>query len=185
METTNTEPSRFKKNLPLIIAMCIPVLMIVLVTAFIYLPGIGKKPKHNFLYASGFGIDYYGYNTRYYVSGGRLQESIQPTPTPYPGQIIEDKPRVYPDFYIYDVVTEQSNKISLEQAMALNLDPSQISEDGYKVERGNYSGGDIFFGGGGSDYNSWFLKGHNRSKKLQLKVTSTYYYDFQFLGWIN
>lgn len=42
---------------------------------------------------------------------------------------------------------------------------------------------DFLFGSSSGDYNSWFIKGHNRSIKLNLKLNSANYYNMQFLGW--
>lgn len=173
-----------KNNLPLIIALCIPVLMIVLVAAFVYLPGFGKHPAHNFLYITGYNTYYYGNQREYFVSGGHLVHNPQPAyPSDYNKGI--SPPTSQPIFYIYDIVSGKSTELTFVQAQKYQLDPSIISEDGYRVERGNYGGGDFFFGGGSGDYNSWFIKGHNRSIKLNLKLSSPDYYNFEFLGWIT
>ncbi len=171
-----------KKNLPLYIALAVPLLMILLVAAFIYLPGIGKKPQINFLYMTGTNI-YSGYGQReYQVKGGHLVDIPIPppaTPQPYyqPSEV---------HFFVYNVSTDQASEVTLAQAEAYQLDPSNQSADGFTVERGNGGGGDPFFGSVGNDYNSWFIKGHNRSWKLNLKLTGGSYYDnFQFLGWIQ
>ena len=169
-----------KQKLPLYIALAVPVLMILLVAAFIYLPGFGKKPKVNFLYITGNNVYYYEYgNTGYQVSGGRLVYTPPTVNANYPN------PDASAQFYLYDVAKGQAAAITLQQAQSYQLDPSNASSDGYTVSQGNYnSGGDFFFGGGGGgDYNSWFIKGNNRAIKLNLKLTGTQYSNFRFLGW--
>ena len=171
-----------KKNIPLYIALAVPIVMIIIVAAFIYLPGIGKKPRYNFLYVSG---DYasYNYPGSYNVVNGRIAKipTTNTNGTPYPVQMA-----VTPQLYVYNVTTNVSREISYDAAVGYTLDPATQSPDGYTVQQGSGGGGDFLFGGGVSDYNDWFLKGHNRSLKLNLKTTgSPSYYNVQFLGWIE
>ncbi len=171
-----------KKNIPLIIALSIPVLMIILVAAFIYLPGIGQKPKVNFVYMTGNDY-YYGYGQQeYVVSGGHLVQNPKPVPPALSPPIPDN---TVPRFYFYDVAKNTASELTFQQAQSYKLDSSNISSDGYTVAQGNSGGGDFLFGGGSGDYNSWFIKGHNRSVKLNLKLTGVNYYNFQFLGWVN
>lgn len=173
-----------KKNLPLYIALAVPVLMILLVAAFIYLPGIGKKPAHNFVYMSGQDVYYYGdARGEYTVTNGRLVKN--PLPPIPEGQAPYYKPAVSdPHFYFYDVSKHEAREITLAEAAAFELDPSNVSPDGYTVERGNGNSGAFLFGDSG-DYNSWFLKGHNRANKLNIKLIGTDYYNMRFLGWVK
>jgi uncharacterized membrane protein YgcG len=178
-----------KKNIPLYIALAVPVLMILLVAAFIYLPGIGQKPKYNFLYMTG-GNSYYAYGSQQYVvSNGHLVQNPKPynqyDPTTQPGYVQPDS--LKPHFYVYDVSANTATEVTFDQA-ANNyaLNSNNQSPDGYSLQQGNYSGGSFLFGGGGgSDYSSWFLNGHNRSRKLNLQLTGAGYDNFQFLGWIK
>ena len=171
-----------KKNLPLYIALAVPVLMIILVAAFIYLPGIGKHPKYNFVYMSGDSVYYYDYNNGYTVQNSHLVY-IPPTA---PNNNYYNQNQQQPHFYMYDTSRGEAREISYAEAQSYNLDPTTTSPDGYKVEQGNGNGGDFFFGGSSGDYNSWFIKGHNRSVKLNLKTVSGVYnyYNFRFLGWV-
>ena len=176
-----------KKNLPLIIALCIPVVMIILVAAFIYLPSWGKKPQYNFVYMTGSNSYYYDSASgrrEYVVSGGHLVYNEVPSPAPGIPPVYKPDANL-PHFYLYDSARDESTEISFAQPQSYKLDASSVSPDGYTVERGNYGGGDFLFAGGGRDYNSWFIKGHNRSHKLNLKITGNNYYDIQFLGWIE
>jgi hypothetical protein len=169
-----------KKNLPLYIALAVPVLMIILVAAFIYLPGIGKKPKYNFLYMTGSNVFIYGYeNGGYQVSGGHLIYNPPAADYNYPSESqIGDV-----HFYLYDVANNQAKEVTLAEAEGYSLDSSNTSSDGYTIQQGNGGSGDFLFGGGGGDYNSWFIKGHNRAVKLNLKLTGSPYSNFRFLGW--
>lgn len=153
--------------------------MIIVLAVAIYLPGVNKKPAHNFIYATG-GNMYYG-QLKYTVSGEYLKEN-RVTPTlndPYYKGVEQ-----ITNLYLYDVESNSSTELTFEQASQYQLDPNTTSDDGYKVERGN-GNGDFLFGSGGNDYNTWFIKGHNRSKKLKLNVSTANYYDVQFLGWVK
>ncbi len=171
-----------KKNLPLYIALAVPVLMIVVVAAMIYLPGIGKKPKINFLYMTGTYVYDYGYGSGgYQVGGGHLVYNPPAANYNYPntsqtGQV---------QFFVYDVTANQAREATLAEAQSYTLDPTNTSSDGYTVSQGNGNGGDFLFGGGGGDYSSWFIKGHNRAIKLNLKLSGSAYSNFRFLGWIE
>lgn len=170
-----------KKNLPLIIALCIPVAMIILVAAFIYFPGMGKTPNYNFVYMTG--TSYYDYGQREYevVNGKVVYYPLSSSTLPIYGKPDNTKPH----FYYYDINQETASEITFNQAQEYNLDSSNVSPDGYMIERGNSNGGGLFFDGG-RDYNSWFIKGYNRSQKLNLKLTGIdSYYNFRFLGWVK
>jgi hypothetical protein len=172
-----------KQNWPLILALAIPVLMIMGITLAIYVPGLFSKPQYNFLYMTGEGVSYYTYSdVNYYVRDGHLiqmpADSI-PTNNYYYQKSKEVR------FYLYNTSSNSSQELTFEEASKLKLDSATKSSDGYQIIRGGY-GGDFLFSGGRSDYNSWFLQGHNLSKKLDLKLVGTYYYDnFKFLGWVN
>ena len=58
-----------KKNIPLIVALAIPILMIVLTAGSIYLPSLFVKPTSDFIYLIGGN---YCYGKQYFVQGGRL-----------------------------------------------------------------------------------------------------------------
>jgi hypothetical protein len=157
--------------------------MIVAVAMSIYLPGVGKRPAHNFLYMTGISTTYGYPGAEYAVSGGHLvhnELTITPQPGyPYPAKISPSGAH----FYVYNVGNNIASEVAFDEAQKYTLDPSNASSDGYMVERGNGGGGFLF--GGSADYNSWFIKGYNRSTKLNLKFTGTDYYNFQFLGWIE
>ncbi len=59
----------YKKNIPLIVGIAIPLVMIILVGASIYIPRLYVKPQTNFLYQTGG--DYYT-SREYVVDNGTL-----------------------------------------------------------------------------------------------------------------
>lgn len=164
-----------KKNIPLILGFSIPVLMILFVAVSIYVPGLFLHPKYNFLYSTGG--DYYGREV-YSVVNDRLIQNPQSTTYPY------EKPYPIPQLYIYNVTTNENTQVSFQDAKNFNLDSSDESQDGYKLEEGNSSDGffPFFFYRRNNDE---YLVGHNTSKKLNIKNAGTSYYNtIHFLGWV-
>lgn len=100
-----------------------------------------------------------------------------------------EKPIYQPQFpvslYIYDATKNLSQEISFEEAQKLNLDANIKSPDGFEVVHGNQNNGFLFFSSD-NNYNTVYLTGHNVSKKLNLQLNGSSYYDnFRFLGWIK
>ena len=165
-----------KPNIPLILGISVPILMILFVAGSIYLPGLFIKPKYNFIYVSG--DDYY-YGRQYSVINGQLVKNEVKPPDYY-------RPRTEPKLFIHDVSNNESREISFEEAQKLNLDSNIISKDGFEVIYGSRGDGIFpFFFFSGRDYNSRYISGHNVSKKLNVQFNGSYYNGFQFIAWIN
>lgn len=171
-----------KKNITLILGISIPILMILFVAGSIYLPGLFIQPRFNFLYVSGDDYYYYNNEQQYSVQNDRLikNEIKQPENGNY------NPPRGEVKLFIYDVVKNESKQVSFDEAQKLNLDSNNISPDGFEVVYGSRGDGIFpFFFYSGTDYNARYLKGHNVSKKLNIQLSGSYYYNFRFLGWIK
>jgi len=170
-----------KQNISLIIGLAIPILMIVLVAASIYLPGLfSPAPKVNFLYV--IGDDYYQ-GQQYVVENGKVTKRE----VKYPEHHTPGVARLF----VHDVTANQSREVSFAEAQQLPLDANAKSSDGFEVAYGSRGDGifPLFFFRS-EDYNTVYLKGHNTSKKLNLQTPTTgsyYYYPnrFRFLGWIK
>ncbi len=175
-----------RKNLPLIIAISLPFVMIAIVAAIVYLPGISANPQHNFIYASG---GYY--EPVYVVEQGKLikRDIVIPTST------YERFPK-YPDpatqeeevLFLHDVKANVSTRISFEDAEKLKLSNETISPDGYQVQD-NYGNGGFapFFFGGSRDYNAKYIVGHRSAEKLNITsiTPNPYSYNpYRFIGWV-
>src|SRR5437867_8607540 len=102
-----------KKNIPLIVALSIPVLMIVLITISIYLPALFVKPKFDFVYSSGGD---YCYQNRYSVRNGKIMANEIPIqPDNYCRNSREAR------LFYYDVKNNSAREITLEQASKLTV----------------------------------------------------------------
>jgi hypothetical protein len=166
-----------KKNITLVIGIFIPILMIFLIAASIYLPGLFVQPKFNFIYSIG---NHYYSRYIYSVQNGKLVRTERQPENEYY--------RLWGDIklYVYDVAKNESKEISFEEAQNLNLDPNTKSPDGFEVVYGSRSSGFFpLFIWSERDYNTLYLKGRNMSKKINLQSSELYYRDFNFIGWIK
>ena len=170
-----------QKNISLIIGLSIPILMVVLVAASIYLPGMfAPAPKVNFLYVSG---DDYWQGRAYGVENNQLIIKEVKHPDNYVPKTVH--------LYIHDVSANVSKEITFESAQKLNLNSNTQSPDGYKMVYGSREDGFFpFFYSSGRDYNAMYLQGHSANRKLALETNAdgrNYYYSdrVRFLGWIQ
>lgn len=168
---------KIKKNIALIVGLSIPVVMIVLVAAAIYLPRLFYHPAYNFLYVTSG--DYYAIQ-QYEVQDGRLMKKNVKRPDAM-ASAGEAK------LYIYDVATDRNTEVSFADAQNLDLDPDRQSPDGFEIVAAGYRDGFFpFFFSSDGDYCARYISGHNVSRKLDLKQGSNSACDnFRFIGWIK
>lgn len=169
------------KNISLVIGITIPVLMIVLIIASIYLPRYFIHPKYDFLYVLGDEYYYVG-GQQYFVKEGRLiRIESKKDEKPHP-----DQPRSERPLYVFDINKDESREVSFDEAQKLNLNGNIKSPDGFEVTHGQRGDGFLFFWSTVPDHNSVYLKGNSFSKKLNVQVREVYYdSNFRFLGWIE
>jgi len=162
-----------KKNIPLVVALSIPVFMIVVIAISIYLPALFIKPQFDFIYGTGR----YGYcNYRYSVQNGKIvQKEINDE---LQNNVCRNQRD--PRLYYYDAQSSASREITFDQARQYTLDSRAKSPDGFEVVRGSRSF-DVFFFSTSSYYNRYLKKGAFSRRVLD----SSYYNDFQFMGWIR
>jgi len=173
-----------KKNLPLIIGLAIPVLMIIFVAVAIYAPSIFAHPKYDFVFSAG-DTYYTDYGDHYSVAVGKISKTTISQPIdsfgkPYPTTRVVE-------LFRYDAKADNVHPITFEDAQKLNLDVSPKSPDGYVLTHGNNNNGIFELFGSNRDYNAWFLKKGIVSKKIYIGINQDgYYYDSnsQFLGWV-
>jgi hypothetical protein len=177
-----------KKNVPLIVGLAIPLLMIIFVAASIYLPALFVKPQFDFIYSTYNYPTYYEQQDQqfvehtYYVSRGKLAEKTRPADDRYRWPQRSKKTT----FYIYDVETDTNQELTFEQAQVLTLDTGKESPDGFEVTYGRSNGGVFpfaFLPVGDND--KYYLKANNYRKEISVKMESgSSYRNFKFIGWI-
>ena len=166
-----------RKNITLIIGITIPILMIVFVAASIYIPAFfAAPPRFNFIYSTN---DTYKYAAEYSVSNGKLMK------TPRKIGATESYTLGDPSFFTYDAEKNESKAITFADAAKLTLNPNNYSPDGYQVVRGGRHDGLFFNDFSNDDYQTFYLRGHNVSRKIRLNLSGDYYWNFRFIGWIT
>jgi hypothetical protein len=168
------------KNIPLIVGLSIPVLMILFIAGSIYLPGVlsKAKPQFNFLYSTGgnWGQEYF------FIQQGKLQKRELKQTSPNSPNLPNSEMRLM----THDVTKNESRETSFEEAQLLFLNTAIKSRDGFEIVYGSYSDGLfplLFFNG--SDYNNVYLKGHGKTQRLNTYKQNRYINNFHFLGWIE
>ena len=178
------------KHLPLIIGISLPIIFIIIVSIIIFTPSLSIKPQHNFIYTV---YDNYGYNQKYiniYTISKEQQIIVETNPLPelpIPKDVIYKKDLA--PLYLYDVKTDTSHQITLEEAQKYIIDPGPSSIDGYTVKY-EYNNDGIFeiFGPNGNSNGYFMEKGNARKELTGLANTDRYSYypgNFKFIGWIK
>jgi hypothetical protein len=172
-----------KKNLPLIIGIALPLIFIALVSFAIFIPQLGVKPKHNFVYTTS--ERYYAYDrvyqNTYTVRDNKIVLSALAVPvaTKTPEQIA-------PPLYLYDVTSQTSHQISFEEAKKYTVDQGPSSPDGYIISYA-YNNQGIFeiFGSNGNNSGYVISKG-NAKKNLNGLVRDQYWgsNELKVIGWV-
>lgn len=178
-----------KKNIPLIIGISLPFVIIFLVFASIGLSKALANPDYDFIYSDTNQRGYYNYGAYYEVENGKIvrKENTPPERRTVDGDIIVEKipARPEPKLFIYDAETDTSRQISFEEAVQYSVDPSVKSPDGYVIEFSYGHNGIFELFGSRDERNSALLKKGFASKKVYLTTSSNYYYEPGFfLGWV-
>lgn len=166
-----------KENIPLVIGLSIPVVMIIFIAIAVYLPTMFvhvDPPQYNFLYMINNGTDGYHYDV---VKNKLTRKEIKTKNSYY-------NPNNYGvKFFTFDFKTRRNLELSFEEAEQLNLNSNAESLDGFRIEYGRRSRGFFPFYSG-YNYNERYLVKEGYSEKLKLYQTERNYYNFRFLGWI-
>jgi hypothetical protein len=171
------------KNLPIIVAIALPIVFLAVILLVVFLPTFSIKPTYNFIYSAD-GYVSYGYKNKYDIKDGNLVLS----PIPLNSYDKVENRKEAPDLFVYDVKNSSSKKISFEEAKKMTFDAGPSSPDGYNViyEGGNYG---IFelFGSDNSNRGYFISKGKAKKRLEGLTTASNYYYnnDFNLIGWIK
>ena len=177
-----------KENIPLVVGLAIPVLMVIALAAIIFLPRAYVQPQYDFVYSTG---DYPVYindsdNTRteYRVVNNTIEKDVTPD------QSEQRFPRydAPPKFYRYSVAEQRSQELNSEELLSLTVDPAKESPDGFRLtyarEHDNFL--EAFFGG--RDRSQQVLAKGSVSIEVQLttgaKSSNYYWRDSGFIGWI-
>ncbi len=174
-----------KSNIALILGIAIPIIVIILVAIFAYIPTKSISPKYDFLYY------FRDYTKQYCINDGiytvvkgkiKIAESLA---VPKGSECRYDLETDPPKIYRYDSVKGGNYQVSFEDARKLSLDNNAISPDGLSIRNGSYNNAGIFdiFGGTNRNYNQAYLANSKGDTKA-IDVGTSNYYDFIFIGWV-
>lgn len=181
------------------LAFALPILFIVGVALFTYLPSLSVSTQYDFVYAVcsnessvyRFRCDEY-LNLRFDVENNRLKvnqvdlEELINENSPKPKR---ETPENFQDYevrlFLHDTSSNQSREITLDQAQNFKLSDLSTSPDEVTFS-GDYSNspGFLFFNTG-SSYNYYLEKGGDKAR-LDLKTDNSRFYknNFKFIGWV-
>lgn len=171
-----------KPNVPLIVALSIPLLMVALTALTIYLPALFIQPRFDLVYTPSirgpYCVEYYRVENQRIVVEKKEKDPRDPEPSC-------ESYRQTPLFY-YDIQRQESREITLEEAKELIIHSarSHRSPDGFEIVRGG-DGFDLFFFGGHS-YRDIYLKKGAYTRKLYLTHHFyDYYHSLNPVGWVE
>lgn len=181
-----------RKNITLIIALAIPVIMVLFIIGSVYIPKLFVNPQYSFVYMDTYNDGYYNYNAQiterytYEVRNGKIVKTIFPPRYDYNNKVIPEYGPM-PKLYFYDMTKNSSKEISYEDVQRYNISNESRSPDGYTLERTYDSYGIFEIFGTSRSSGGWYVKKGMGSKKLELgPMNSRSYYSDQvkFLGWV-
>jgi hypothetical protein len=181
------------KNIHLILAFGIPLLLVLIVAIFVYMPSVFLKSNYDFIYISCDEGSSYPYNCvdyverKYSVKEGVLSINHINQNADYNNDGKPDFSKEYKiRFFLHDNKKNESREITEKEAQEFHLNDLITSPEGMSITNG-YNGGASFYPvfNTKSSFNHYLTKGNNR-KKLNLIVNNNSYRrnNFQFIGWI-
>jgi len=184
-----------KKNLVIVAAFSLPVILIVVVGLTAYLPSLLIKTNYNFVYAAcdsdtnsySYRCDNYLQQRYSVVDNTLVINDVNPAlDSDYDG--IPDTDENYSvRLFVHDTSINETREISPEEAQALTLNQLITAPDGVSVSSEFDQGADLFLVfDSGSNYGYYLVKGNARSKLNLINDQDRYFHrnNFQFIGWV-
>lgn len=167
MTKKEVPPQTSKQHIrDILLLFSIPIGIIAVLIAFLYVPRLFAHPAYDFIYCEGYKCD-----DRFSVDpNGNLQVAPE-----------DDRRYSYSydaDLFYYDVQRDATRPLQADEATRYRLDATSKSPDGYTLKYSSGGGGLLFWGGG---QRSWSLNKGLASKPLEIDVR---YGDNTFIGWV-
>jgi hypothetical protein len=188
-----------QQNLPAIIAIALPVLLVLIIALLTMLPNLGPKPQYDFLFVKQPTRSHYEasacvvYSHYYDTEEGKLVKK------PYTVSVFDKKEvaepcygysqikqEEVPELYIYRTLHGTVYPISFEQASMLETKGETVSPDGYTVTKRMINRGILELFGGSND--GIFISKKNQHIKINIddpNLSSYYGDEFNFITWTN
>jgi hypothetical protein len=180
-----------KNNLAIIVAFALPIIIIAIIAATLYLPNLFVSTDYNFIYASctknvANCDDYLA--KLYSVQNNKLtiEQTIQDQDTNKSNIIAIEQERS-PRLFLHDTKSNESREVTIEEAMSFSLNGLLTSPDGITVSSHYERGNDVFLiFDGNSSFDYYLTKGNHKKKLNLINNDSRYYYreNFHFIGWL-
>lgn len=172
-----------QKNIPLLIALSIPFVMIGLVALSIGIPRLFFKPSFSVLYVTG---SPHWRSNNFSVENGKLvSNEVKVATTTYQDPYDKVKPR----FWVYEPKLDMSREIQFEEAQGFRLNSNTKSADGYEIRQGDSVDGlAMALFARSSDWSSLAIEGKGTSRRIKTPITEVNIYTMnfpRFLGWIE
>ena len=176
-----------KRNLPIIVAILLPLIVVGAVALSLYLPTKNINPEYTVVFViNNQSRGYYEDSFRYVVSDNRVKKVEIPL-------FEKDKSRIRvlsedqkPKLYTYNFENKELKEILPDEIGTLGITKSgNISPEGYTVEYSyNRSNTGVFeiFGGYSRDY-GWKITENNTSIFEKMSVLGNSYRNVEVLGW--
>ncbi len=165
-------------------AISLPVVFVVILSAFYFIPSFMSSPQYDFIYSTDR-----AYNAGYQLSskGGRI--TATPHNYNYNSKLLDaDLPEIdlnSVEIKRYLVREKKSITLTAAEANKLELSNESTAPDGYKIDGASYRGGlvnEVLIGGSYSSYKDVYLIKDFAKDKIEIDTDSSY--DFNFLGWV-
>lgn len=171
-----------KQNIPLVVGITLPLVLVVLVAIAVYLPRTFADPQYDFVYVVNDRTLYDRECETYVVDdAGQLTIEAEGADDIAPRRRATCV-RGVATWYLYDVSAKEERKVTFDALEDMSLSDEPISPDGYWFVR-DYSHSGIFELFGSNNRNEWFLE--NNSVRIPLDVSAQQYpYDVSFIGWV-
>lgn len=156
-----------KINLPFVVGVFLPFMAISAIVVWMRVSTVVTQPQLDFIYTKG--------PLHYRVEGKTIVKSQSRS-----GR----QPDAYPQLYVYEVRTNESRKISFEEAERLSL--LRVAPDGFSIRGGVYTKGFLpMFRETDTDYTKRFLVKGNLVVPIQVQLKGDSLDNFSLIGWIE
>ena len=182
-----------KQNFIIILAFLLPVIILVGITAIVYLPSFFLSTDYDFIYlscSSNNSRDCDNYiKDRYKITNGKMVINENKLPLDADKDGVAD---VNIHIFLHNAKNNNSQELLLKEVKKLSLSDLLTSPDGVTISDGysrRNSGGGLFpffYDGGGRDYNYYLVKGNSRKKLNLINSARRNYYqnNIHFIGWV-
>ncbi len=177
-EITTKETKKPSHLKDLVLLFAVPIGVAIIAAAIVYIPRLLAHPQTDFIYSV---CDRYNCKDSYSTyGGGVIKEDVKDSSdVGYNAYDYGGKSTLH----YYDVSTDSSRSLSVEEVKGYRLNSASKSPDGYSLTKEETSSGFLFWG----DYNEgWYLE--DGAKKKEIKLTtddSSYSGGVKFLGWVE